>query len=74
MLTLAELLSGRHWSGFLRRLPVGTTDWRVENYRDFISLRTTASILSKKSSRKYSIRQDKKDTSVYNITVEEVTL
>lgn len=39
-----------------------------------LSLRTTASILSKKSSRKYSIRQDKKDTSVYNITVEEVTL
>ena len=71
ILTSAELLKDRHWTKFLKRLPLGTTDWRIDEYRDFISLRTTASILSNKTERRYSIKQDKDDPSVYNISVEE---
>lgn len=73
-ISVQEHFDNMHWTAFLKSLPIGTTTWLIEKQRSLNSLRTTAPMLSKKSSRKYSIRQDKKDTSVYNITVEEVTL
>ena len=70
-MTSAELLAERKWTDFLKRIPVGKSDWRISNYRDFISLRTVASILTKNTERTYSLLQDKADKTVYNI---EVTL
>ena len=70
--TSYELLAERSWTEFLKSLPFATTLWRIENYRDFISLRTTASILSRDSGRRYSLRQDSKDSTLYHIDVIEV--
>lgn len=70
--TPSELLAARKWTDFLHSLSVGTTAWRITEYRDFISLRTTASILTgkEKPERTYSIIQDKGDNTVFRITVE----
>ena len=67
--TPGELLAERKWMDFLRSLSVGDTVWRVENYRDFISLRTSASILTNKGyAYKFSIKQSAEDPTVYTIT------
>ena len=68
-----ELLAERSWTEFLKSLPVATTSWRIEDYRDFVSLRTTASILSNKegADRSFSLIQNKSDKTIYEI---EVTL
>ena len=73
IMTSAELLAERRWTDFLKKIPVGTSDWRIADYRDFVSLRTVASILSNKDDcdRTFSIKQDKEDKTIYNI---EVTL
>ncbi len=68
-LTPAELLAARKWMDFLRSLPLGESLWRIESYRDFVSLRSSASILTKGGyENKFSINQDKEDSSVYRIT------
>lgn len=71
--TPSELLAARKWTDFLHSLSVGTTAWRITEYRDFISLRTTASILTgrEKPERTYSIIQDRDDNTVFRITVEK---
>lgn len=74
-MTPSELLAARKWTDFLHSLSVGTTTWRIAEYRDFISLRTTASILTKaeKPERTYSIRQDREDNTVFRITIKDGT-
>jgi len=69
--TSAELLADREWTEFLKRIPFGTTDWRIENYRDFVSLRSIASMLSKRDDcdRKFSLKQSPEDKTIYNIIV-----
>ena len=67
--TPSELLASRSWTEFLNSLPETTTKWRIESYRDFVSLRTTASILTKNTERVYSLKQNKEDNTVYEITV-----
>lgn len=71
ILTPGELLDARKWTDFLHSLSQGETVWRITEYRDFISLRTTASILTgrEKPGRTYSIIQDRDDRTVYRITV-----
>ena len=71
-MTPSELLAARKWTDFLHSLSVGTTTWRITDYRDFISLRTTASMLTKKEKpgRIYSIKQDGGDNTIFRITVE----
>lgn len=73
ILTPSELLSARKWTDFLHSLSFGTTAWRITEYRDFISLRTTASILTgrEKPDRTYSIIQDRGDNTVFHITIEK---
>lgn len=73
ILTPSELLQARKWTDFLQSLSFGTTAWRITEYRDFISLRTTASILTgrEKPERTYSIIQDRGDNTVFHITVEK---
>ena len=73
ILTPSELLAARKWTDFLHSLSTGTTAWRITDYRDFISLRTTASILTgkEKPERTYSIIQDKDDKTVFRITIEK---
>lgn len=66
--TPGELLAERKWMDFLRSLSVGETRWRVENYRDFVSLRTSASILTNKGyAHRFSIKQSAEDPTVYTI-------
>ena len=67
--TSAELLAERKWTEFLKSLGLGVNGWRITDYRDFISLRTVASILSNKTERAYSLRQDEQDKTIYNIEV-----
>ena len=73
ILTPAEHLAERSWTKFLESLPFGDNQpWRIENYRDFISLRTTASILNGKGvDRFYYLRENADDNTIYNITVTE---
>ena len=68
--TPGELLAERKWMDFLRSLSVGDSVWRVENYRDFISLRTSASILTNKNKYAYrfNFTQSSEDPTVYTIT------
>ena len=68
--TPGELLAERKWMDFLRSLSVGETRWRVENYRDFISLRTSASILTNKNKYAYrfNFTQSAEDPTVFTIT------
>lgn len=70
--TSAELLSERKWTEFLKKIPVGTSDWRIADYRDFVSLRSVASMLGKKEDcdRTFNINQSREDKTVYNIKVE----
>lgn len=72
-MTSAELLADRKWTEFLKRIPVGKSDWRISDYRDFVSLRTIASMMGSKSEcdRTFSIKQSDKDKTIYII---EVTL
>jgi len=71
-LTPAELLSARKWMDFLRSLTPGESVWRIENYRDFVSLRSSASILTKGGYKyKFSIIQDKDEQTIYHITTSE---
>lgn len=66
--TPGELLAERKWMDFLRSLSIGETRWRVENYRDFVSLRTSASILTNKGyAYRFSIKQSAEDSTVYTI-------
>lgn len=69
--TTAELLAERKWTEFLRQIPEGKSDWRITDYRDFVSLRSVASMLGKKddSDRTFSINQSKKDKTIYIIEV-----
>lgn len=70
--TSAELLAERKWTEFLKKIPVGTSDWRIADYRDFVSLRSVASMLGKKGDcdRAFSITQRRDDKTIYDITVE----
>lgn len=70
--TSAELLAERKWTEFLKKIPVGTSDWRIADYRDFVSLRSVASMLGKKEDcdRTFSITQRRDDKTIYDITVE----
>lgn len=64
----AELLSAGKWTQFLESLAVGLTDWTLDNYKDLLSLRVTASILNKRVSclRAYSIKVSKEnDLKIY---------
>lgn len=72
-MTSAELLAERKWTEFLKKIPVGKSDWRITDYRDFVSLRSVASMMGKKGScdRTFSINQSKDDETIYII---EVTL
>lgn len=71
--TSAELLAERKWTEFLKRIPVGKSDWRISDYRDFVSLRSVASMMGSKAEcdRTFSIRQSDADKTIYII---EVTL
>ena len=73
ILTPSELLAKRSWTRFLESLPIGELTWRISDYRDFISLRTTASILSNREGavRTYSIYESKEDRTIYNISVKK---
>lgn len=73
ILTSAELLAERKWTEFLKRIPVGKSDWRISDYRDFVSLRSVASMMGSKAEydRTFSIRQSDADKTIYII---EVTL
>lgn len=51
--TPEELIAERNWMPFLETLPVGTTPWTIADYKDFVSLRTTASILTNREAHKY---------------------
>jgi hypothetical protein len=70
--TTAELLAERKWTKFLKKIPVGTTDWRIADYRDFVSLRSVACMLGKKEDydRTFTITQRRDDKTIYDITVE----
>ena len=71
--TSAELLAERKWTEFLKKIPVGTSDWRIADYRDFVSLRSVASMLGGKKGncdRTFSITQRRDDKTIYDITVE----
>ena len=62
----AELLSAGRWTHFLESLPIGVTDWEVENYKDLVKIRVTASMLAKGGDRSYSIKTSKKsDNRIY---------
>lgn len=72
IMTTAELLAARKWTRFLKQLPDGRTDWRITDYRDFVSLRTVAALLSMEKSdydRKFSFEQSKEDKTIYVIEV-----
>ena len=71
IMTSAELLAERKWTEFLKQIPEGKSDWRITDYRDFVSLRTVASILSNKADcdRVFSIKQRKDDKTIYIIEV-----
>ena len=73
IMTSAELLAERKWTDFLKKIPVGSSDWRITDYRDFVSLRSVASMMGKKAEcdRTFSIKQSKEDETIYII---EVTL
>lgn len=62
-----ELIAAKKWMGFLEAIPVGMTPWVIEDYRDFVSLRTTASILSNRAGHnyRYSITQNAMDKTEY---------
>ena len=72
-LTPAELLAARAWTDFLKSLPVGEMPWRIEKYRDFISLRTTASTLSTTPDFPYrfNLWEDRFDSTIFHIKVSE---
>lgn len=57
--TAGEWFALRKWTKFLGALPYGTTDWVITNYKDFLSLRSVASMT--KSDREYSIKVSKND-------------
>lgn len=67
--TSAELLAERRWTDFLKRIPDGKSDWRIADYRDFVSLRTVAAMLGKKDEydRTFSINQSREDKTIYII-------
>ena len=69
----AELLAAGKWTQFLKSLTVGELPWRIEKYRDFISLRTTASILSHDDTfpYKFNIWEDKDNGTIFHIKVSE---
>lgn len=69
IMTTAELLAARKWTRFLKQLPDGRTDWRITDYRDFVSLRTVAAMLGKKDEfdRTFSINQSREDKTIYII-------
>lgn len=71
IMTSAELLAERKWTEFLKKIPVGFSDWRISDYRDFVSLRSIASMMGKKEScdRTFSIYQSKEDDTIYIIEV-----
>lgn len=71
IMTSAELLAERKWTEFLKKIPVGLSDWRISDYRDFVSLRSVASMMGKKKScdRTFSINQSKEDDTIYIIEV-----
>ncbi len=71
IMTTAELLAARKWTRFLKQLPDGRTDWRITDYRDFVSLRTVAALLGAKAEydRTFSFKQNKEDDTVYIIEV-----
>ena len=75
ILTPAEHLAERSWTKFLESLPFGDNQpWRIENYRDFISLRSTASILTnrKGATRFYYLRESNEDNTIYLVTVSDI--
>lgn len=73
IMTSAELLAARKWTRFLKQIPIGRSDWRITDYRDFVSLRTIAAMLGGKNDcdRTFSITQRKDDSTVYIIEVKE---
>lgn len=68
--TPEELIAAKKWMPFLESIPVGTTPWTIEDYRDFVSLRTTASILTNRDGHKhiYSITKNAIDPTQFFIT------
>ena len=70
-MTSAELLAERKWTEFLKSLSFGLSDWTITDYRDFISLRTVASIMGNKEDceKTFSIKQSKREKTVYIIDV-----
>ena len=72
LMAAQEHLDARKWTRFLMSLPFGTEEWEIPEYRDFISIRTTASIISSNtdSDRSFSINQSGKDNKRFLITVE----
>lgn len=73
IMTSAELLAARKWTRFLKQIPIGRSDWRITDYRDFVSLRTIAAMLGAKEDcdRTFSINQSKDDSTIYIIEVKE---
>ena len=69
--TSAELLAERKWTEFLKKIPVGKSDWSITDYRDFVSLRSVASMMGKKDScdRTFSIKQSDDAETIYIIEV-----
>ena len=72
IMTSVELLAERKWTEFLRKIPVGDSHWRIANYRDFVSLRSVASMMGKKKDcdRFFHIKQSRGDNAIYTVTVE----
>ena len=62
-----DFIAAKKWMRFLESIPVGTSPWKIEDYRDFISLRTTASILTNRAAHgyTYSITQNTMDKTEY---------
>lgn len=69
IITSEELIAQKKWMLFLETLPVGTTPWTIADYKDFVSLRTTASILSNREGHKfkYSITKNAIDPTQFFI-------
>lgn len=66
--TSNELLSAGRWTQFLESLPLGITDWMLDNYKDLLKIRVTASMLTtgERSKRAYSVKVSKdNDLKVY---------
>lgn len=71
IMSSAELLAERKWTEFLKSIPIGLSDWNIADYRDFVSLRTVASMMGNKEDydRTFSIKQSKREKTVYIIEV-----